>query len=269
LVKPDPDQPRKLFDPFSLEQLTSSIKATNFVEPLIVRENEEKPGTYIIVDGERRWRACKALNFSHITCCVISPTSLDYEIIALSQNIHRDDLTTMEKAVALAKIFSNKHSQNPRFQQKDLIPLVNLSESYISDLLKISKLEEGVKKEALESTAWTRSKLLQLANIKYSYVKANKFQELKDKIAKKHMMLEQVVTSMEDKISDRANGDDNKQIPSISPNEKKIMILEKHATIFFLKLLRIKIADIDPLELKGLKKVLTNISNLINELLSK
>jgi ParB family chromosome partitioning protein len=180
LVHPDPEQPRKLFEPVTLEQLKSSIESTGFIDPLIVRENEHKPCTYLIVDGERRWRACKALNRTQIPCCVITKSYREYEIIAISQNIHRDDLTTMEKALTLEKILAREITTNFDFQQIDLISIITLSESYISELIQISKLDYFIKNEALTSTSWTRSKLLILESIKNPESRKAKFEALKD-----------------------------------------------------------------------------------------
>ncbi|MDR2459978.1 MAG: ParB/RepB/Spo0J family partition protein [Deltaproteobacteria bacterium] len=269
LLEPDPNQPRKLFDALSLQQLTNSIQATNFVDPLVVRENLEKPGSYFIVDGERRWRACKALNHSQITCCVISPQSLDYEIVAFSQNVQRDDLTTMEKAIALEKILAREKAQKLDFQQKDLIPVVNLSESYISELLKISKLTDNIKEEALKSTAWTRSKLLQLASIKNNELKLHKFEEFKEKIAKKQAKTDKTLAQIKDDISESANRMDEQANSTGAPMGKKARGLKKHANIFMLKLKKFKETKISASELQYIKEDLTLISKFINEILLK
>ncbi|MDR1050060.1 MAG: hypothetical protein LBP95_03080 [Deltaproteobacteria bacterium] len=105
------------------------------------------------------------LNHAQIKCRVI-PTALNHELAAFSQNVRRADLTIMEKAEHLGKLFSRIKSDKNDAQQKDLIPLVSLSESYISELMKISKLDDEIRTEALRSRSLTRAKLMQLADIK-------------------------------------------------------------------------------------------------------
>jgi hypothetical protein len=97
LIEPDPNQPRKFFSRDSLEQLKQSISSTTLIEPILVRENEAQQGRYLIVDGERRWRSCKELEFDAIECRILTKDSVDYELVSFSQNIHREDFTAMEK----------------------------------------------------------------------------------------------------------------------------------------------------------------------------
>jgi ParB/RepB/Spo0J family partition protein len=263
-VEPDPNQPRKLFPANTLWQLKNSIQSTGFIEPLIVRENKEKPGRYFIVDGERRWRSCKALGHATMTCCVISPASNDYEILAFTQNVHRDDLSTMEKAVALDKIFNREKAGRPDFQQKDLVPVVNLSESYISELLKISKLDEDIKEEALRSTKWTRFKLLQIARLKGAWERSEKFQEYRGRINKKH-------------LGDQENpseNDDGEAIPTLEPDmppdagfDKKFLRIKGHVDAIKAKLEKIENARPNALDLEALRPDLNEIVGQILKLI--
>jgi ParB family chromosome partitioning protein len=75
LIEPDPDQPRKLFNPETLTNLKNSIENASLQNPIFVRQNEQKSGFYLIVDGERRWRACKELNHAKIHCRIVSSDS--------------------------------------------------------------------------------------------------------------------------------------------------------------------------------------------------
>jgi ParB family chromosome partitioning protein len=106
LIESDHDQPRKYFASNALDQLKQSIASTTLIEPILIRENESKPRTYLIIDGERRWRSCKELKYTKIQCRFLTKDSIDYELISFSQNIHREDFTTMEKAIALVNLFS-------------------------------------------------------------------------------------------------------------------------------------------------------------------
>ena len=74
-IKPNPNQPRKNFDPEALNELASSIRTHGIVQPIVV--NDLKDGTYLIIAGERRWRAARLCGFTTVPA-VISPVSLLY-----------------------------------------------------------------------------------------------------------------------------------------------------------------------------------------------
>jgi ParB/RepB/Spo0J family partition protein len=157
----------------------------SMIDPILVRPDDRNPGCFIIVDGERRWRAIKDLSGKQIKCMVIEKGSDAYEIISLTKNIHREDLLPIEKAIALGKLLQKMKGENEKTRQRGLIQKVNLSETYISELLKMSKLDEDIKQEATTSKNWTGFKLLQLAKIKDPEQRKAKFEEFKLKIAKK------------------------------------------------------------------------------------
>jgi ParB family chromosome partitioning protein len=202
-VDPDPNQPRKYFDTLHLDNLKHSIETISQIEPILVRVNESIPGNYFIIDGERRWRALKSLNHKEVKCRIISIDSVDYEIISLTQNIHREDLLPVEKSLALAKLLKKMKGENEKVRQRQLIKKVNLSETYISELLKISTLDEEIKSEALKSNYWSGAKLLLLSKIKDKAVRFEKFEEFKAKILKK---IEKKVNPHADK-TDMSNGE--------------------------------------------------------------
>jgi ParB family chromosome partitioning protein len=268
LVEPDPDQPRKYFEPVALEELKQSIGSNTLIDPIIVRKSEQKPGSYLIVDGERRWRACKDLNHAQIKCRVI-PTALNHELVAFSQNVHRADLTIMEKAEHLGKLFSRIKSDKNDAQQKDLLPLVNLSESYISELMKISKLDDEIKTEALRSRSWTRAKLMQLADIKKPEGRLKKFKEFKSLLYKHDRSENKTDESIGEATSQ--DSQDHEQSDSASGNEsqqRKITRFKKHADAFTKKLERLKKANLETADLKIIISDLDRIAHLIHGILS-
>ncbi|MDR2404991.1 MAG: ParB/RepB/Spo0J family partition protein [Deltaproteobacteria bacterium] len=181
-LTPDPDHPRKFFAPDSLEQLKNSIESLNSVTALEVRENPEKPGTYFILDGVRRWIACKELGYTQIKCNVRDPFDFDPEIYILSFNIHREDLTIMEKALAVGKAFVKMKLKRPDFQQKDLVPILHLSDTNISEMIAISKLDGYIINDALKSNLWSKWKLMCLASTKDTGYRFEKYEAIKDKI---------------------------------------------------------------------------------------
>jgi ParB/RepB/Spo0J family partition protein len=186
-IEPDPNQPRKFFDQDSLDSLKDSIDSSSLLEPIMVRKNEEKTGFYFIVDGERRWKACSALNaeksgYDKLKCVIVENDSQVCELIALTKNIQREDLLPIEKANAIADLFKKMQEKDPKYQQSDLAGIINLKKSSISEYLKISNLDDEIKEEAGKSKEWTATKLLELAKIEDEQLRRDKFKEYKAKI---------------------------------------------------------------------------------------
>jgi ParB/RepB/Spo0J family partition protein len=190
-IEPDPNQPRKFFDRDSLDSLKESIVSSSLLDPIMVRKNEERKDFYLIIDGERRWKACSELNFENsgyekIKCVVVENDSQEYELIALTKNIHREDLLPIEKANAFAELLKTMQEYDVKFQQNDLISIVNLKKSTISEYLKISRLSLEIKEEAGKSKEWSANKLIELANIEEDRLRQDKFNEYKVKISNKN-----------------------------------------------------------------------------------
>lgn len=108
-IDADPGQPRKLFDAKALDELAVSIKANGLIQAVIVRPR--KSGRYILVAGERRWRAHRLLRdrgdkrFASIKCEVVKSTGVvDTRIKQIVENIARADMTPFEEAEAFADL---------------------------------------------------------------------------------------------------------------------------------------------------------------------
>jgi ParB/RepB/Spo0J family partition protein len=109
-IAPDPDQPRKKFDAVGLKELAASINANGLLQPISVRPAARR-GHFIIVLGERRWRAHQLLvesghsKFSRITCLLVrSGKTLDRKVRQLVENVARQDMTLLEEADAIAEL---------------------------------------------------------------------------------------------------------------------------------------------------------------------
>lgn len=100
-IKPDPSQPRKTFDKLALDELAQSIKQYGILQPLVVTE---KAGEYLIIAGERRYRAAKVAGLTHLP--VLSRTLKDLERLEISliENVQRVDLSPMEQAISIARL---------------------------------------------------------------------------------------------------------------------------------------------------------------------
>ena len=102
LVKPNPDQPRKNFDPTALQELANSIKTHGVIQPIIV--TKEKDGTYLIVAGERRHKASGLAGLKTIPAVVKDYTPQQVKEISLLENIQREDLNPIEAAKAMKEL---------------------------------------------------------------------------------------------------------------------------------------------------------------------
>ena len=103
-IEPNPDQPRTVFGQDALEELARSIKATGGVlEPILVRP-ENGTGTFRIIAGERRWRASRLAGLDTIRCLVTDVDDEKMALLALAENMVREDLTVVEEGRYLRRL---------------------------------------------------------------------------------------------------------------------------------------------------------------------
>lgn len=100
-IRPNPDQPRKHFDQTSLEELASSIKQYGILQPLVVSPSGEE---YIIIAGERRYRAAQIAGLDKLPAIVRSTEEIEQLEIALIENVQRVDLSPLEQAASISRL---------------------------------------------------------------------------------------------------------------------------------------------------------------------
>lgn len=135
-VEPDRNQPRKQFDEEALEELSESIKRYGLIQPIIVTK---KDGYYQIVAGERRWRASKKAGLTTISAIVRENDEKKNKEIALIENIQREDLNAVEKAMGM-KLLMEEYD----LTQAQLAEIVGKSRSGVANTLRILNLDERV-----------------------------------------------------------------------------------------------------------------------------
>ena len=135
-VEPNRNQPRKQFDEESLEELSESIKRYGLIQPIIVTK---KDGYYQIVAGERRWRASKKAGLTTIKAIVREDDEKKNKEIALIENIQREDLNAVEKALGM-KLLMEEYD----LTQVQLSEIVGKSRSAVANTLRILNLDERV-----------------------------------------------------------------------------------------------------------------------------
>jgi len=143
-ISPSPFQPRESFNKESLKELAESIKEFSLLHPIIVRPTGN--GTYQIVAGERRWRAAQFAGLKEIPAIVKDIDEKQQMIESLIENIHREDLSTIEKGMAVKQIFEEHGiTMSPRELSKNL-----------------GRMQEYVNKETTTATMAVDKKLLSI-----------------------------------------------------------------------------------------------------------
>lgn len=141
-VEPNCDQPRKYFDDEALEELSESIKRYGLIQPVVVSKKE---GYYEIIAGERRWRACKRAGLKEIQVIVREDDKRRNKEIALIENIQREDLNAVEKAVGI-KVLMEDYS----LTQQQVSEILGKSRSAIANTVRILNLDDRVLELARE-----------------------------------------------------------------------------------------------------------------------
>ena len=96
LVEPNPEQPRKVFDPEGMEALKTSISTHGIITPITVRTAQN--GYYQIIAGERRWRAARSIGLTDIPAFITEADDQKFMELALIENLQREDLNPIEEA---------------------------------------------------------------------------------------------------------------------------------------------------------------------------
>ncbi|VAX30624.1 Chromosome (plasmid) partitioning protein ParB, partial [hydrothermal vent metagenome] len=112
-IKPNPEQPRKIFDAQALRELTASIKEKGILQPVMVRRAEN--GNYYLIAGERRWRAAALSGLKKIPALIKDSGPGESLELALIENIQRDDLNPIETADAFHRLI-----EEHKYTQEDL-----------------------------------------------------------------------------------------------------------------------------------------------------
>jgi len=152
-IEPNPDQPRKYFDEESLKDLAASIESRGLLQPILVRVGEGD--AYIVVAGERRYRAHKLLNRATIPAII---TSGDSDELALIENMQRENLTPIEEAEGIKRLIE-KHG----YYHQDAARIVGKARNTVTSLLKILTLPEDILAECKTSNIATKTLLIELA----------------------------------------------------------------------------------------------------------
>lgn len=136
-IKPNRNQPRKRFDADRLQELADSISEHGVIQPLIVRLADNG---YELVAGERRWRAARLAGLKSVPCLLRELTEEENALVAIIENMQREDLNPVEEAEGL-----NRMIDNFGLTQEQVSKSVGKSRPYITNSLRLLKLPAEIK----------------------------------------------------------------------------------------------------------------------------
>ena len=137
LIKPNPDQPRINFDEEALEELATSIRELGIIQPLTLRSAEA--GTYMIISGERRYRAAKLAGLDTVPAYVRTANDSELTEMALIENIQREDLNAIEIALTFRKLIDQYNLTQERLSER-----IGKKRATIANFLRLLKLPAEV-----------------------------------------------------------------------------------------------------------------------------
>lgn len=132
-IEPNPDQPRTIFESETLEELTASIRSYGIIQPITLKE--VGPEKYMIIAGERRYRAALKAGLERVPAYVKTAADENVAEIALIENIQREDLNAIEIALAYQKLIDTNG-----FTQEQLSERVGKKRTTIANYLRLLKL---------------------------------------------------------------------------------------------------------------------------------
>ena len=159
-IQPNPDQPRKTFNEEKLRELAHSIERQGLIQPIIVKKHDTSKAGYLLVAGERRFRAHQILSKTTIPAIITQGNS---DEIALIENIQREDLNPLEEAEALERMMT-RYS----YTQEELGKVIGKAQNTVSETLQLNSLPPFIKEDyrTSDSRVLSKSALIELTRIK-------------------------------------------------------------------------------------------------------
>ncbi len=152
---PNPEQPRVEIG--DLAELSSSIKQNGVLEPILVKPNKET-GTWMIIAGERRWRAANLAGLEEVPCIELDLDEKSIAEIALIENLQRKDLTIWEIADGLAFL-----SEKFNYTHEEIAKKIGKSRTTVTESLTIAGLSESIRAKCRKAEINSKSVLLEIA----------------------------------------------------------------------------------------------------------
>ena len=199
----NPDQPRKVFDGEKIEVLSSSIKNYGVLQPIVVKPDDS--GKYMIIAGERRYRASKKAKLKEMPAVIKDIPMKDLMEIALIENLQREDLNAIEEALAYKSLIDHYN-----VTQEEISEAVGKSRPHITNTLRLLNLSKEVMSMVEDNriTPGHGKALLRIPDHNIQLQIANRIMEEElsvretEKLAKKILENENIVTEKKIKQKD-------------------------------------------------------------------
>ncbi|QUH31987.1 nucleoid occlusion protein [Vallitalea guaymasensis] len=195
-IRPNPYQPRRVFDKLMLDELANSIKEFGIMQPISVRRiNDEY---YELIAGERRLRASKLAGLTEIPAIVIDVNDKDSAVIALVENLQRENLNYIEEAEGYYNLINDYD-----LTQDEVAKQVGKSQSTIANKLRLLKLSNNVKKVLLDNSLSERHAraLLKLPNEELQLNILNKVVEQSLNVKKTEELIDRTLNRLIEQVN--------------------------------------------------------------------
>jgi len=144
-IEPNPEQPRRRFDPEDEIRLAESLRKYGVLQPLLVTPSVERPGVFALVAGERRWRAARRANLREVPVTIIAADAQRRVELALVENLQRTDLGPLERACAYQTLMDDFG-----MTQAQVAAAVGISRSKVGNTLRLRKLDAEMQQALAE-----------------------------------------------------------------------------------------------------------------------
>lgn len=138
-IRPNPFQPRKVFDPKGLEELAASLRSSGLIQPLVVRKGVEG---YELIAGERRWRAAAKAQLREVPVVVKDVADDQMLKLSLIENLQRESLNPIEEAEAYLRL-----TEEFSLSQEEVATAVGKDRSTVANSIRLLKLPEKIKED--------------------------------------------------------------------------------------------------------------------------
>lgn len=210
------EQPRKQFNEDALQELADSILQHGIIEPLVVTK---KDNYYLLVSGERRWRAAMKAGLKEVPVVVKDYTDQEILEIGLIENIQREDLNPIEEAQAYKRLIEEFH-----LKQDDLAERVSKSRSAITNTLRLLKLSDKVQEMVIDeklSNGHARA-LLSIEDAELQYEVACQVFDEQLSVRETEKFVKKIIAELNHPKSDPATQDEEKMDFLYSDIEEKL-----------------------------------------------
>ena len=202
LLIPNPKQPRLEFDQKKLDELCDSIKVNGILQPIIIEDSGN--GNFYIIAGERRLKATKLAGISTIPAVIVEVTTKDSAVLALIENLQRENLNFLEESQAYEAIMKDYG-----YTQQELANTLGKSQSTIANKLRILKLPAKVQDLLVENNLTERHAraLLKLPSEEYQVAILEKVIKQELNVKRTEQLVEQMLVDItkEEMIKHKAN----------------------------------------------------------------